>query len=88
MNVLATVIGQPFLDFVKAQIAERNERLAFDDNRNIAIDPEILRIVRSSTAVSTQHGNSVQLLKVGSKRRRTRAELDELERQKQLRVLE
>ena len=44
---------------------------------NISIDPEILEIVRSSAAVSTQKGNSVHLLKIGAKRRRTRAEIDE-----------
>ena len=45
---------------------------------NIAIDPEIMQIIQNSTAVSTQKGNSAHLLKIGSKRRRTRAELEEL----------
>lgn len=47
---------------------------------NIMVDPEILEIIKSSTAVATQKGSSANLLKIGSKRRRTRAELDELER--------
>jgi hypothetical protein len=56
----------------------RNEELASRQDLNIAIDPEILKVIQQSTAISTQKGNSVGLLKIGSKRRRTRAELDEL----------
>ena len=48
---------------------------------NVMIDPEIMDIIRNSTAVSTQKGNSAHLLKVGSKRRRTRAELEEIKLQ-------
>lgn len=44
---------------------------------NIAIDPEILEVIKNSTAISTQAGNSAHLLKIGSKRRRTKAEMDE-----------
>ena len=45
---------------------------------NIQIDPAILDIIKNSTSVSTQKGSSVGLLKIGSKRRRTAAELEEL----------
>ena len=55
----------------------RNEKLAQDQDLNIAIDPDILAVIRSSTAVSTQKGNSAALLKVGSKRRRTKVEMEE-----------
>ena len=48
---------------------------------NVMIDPEIMDIIQKSTAVSTQKGNSAHLLKVGSKRRRTRAELEEIKLQ-------
>ena len=48
---------------------------------NVQIDPEIMDIIQNSTAVSTQKGNSAHLLKVGSKRRRTRAELEEIKLQ-------
>lgn len=82
------MIGKPFKDFVNSQCNERNEKLATREDVNIAIDPEILQVIRGSTQVSTQHGNSYQLLKVGSKRRRTRAELDELDRQEELKRLE
>ena len=60
------------------RIENRNESLAERQDMNIAIDPEIMQIIQNSTAVSTQKGNSAHLLKIGSKRRRTRAELEEL----------
>ena len=44
---------------------------------NVAIDPEILAVIQASNAVSTQKGSSAALLKIGAKRRRTRAEIDE-----------
>ena len=45
---------------------------------NIEVDPEILKVIKNSSAISTQKGNSAGLLKIGTKRRRTRAELEEL----------
>lgn len=73
------MVGQPLADFVKMRLDERNVELASRQDLNIAIDPEIFEILRNSTAISTQKGSAVGLLRVGSKRRRTRAELDELE---------
>ena len=48
---------------------------------NVEIDPEIMEVIQNSTAVSTQKGNAAYLLKVGSKRRRTRVELEELKKE-------
>jgi len=73
-----TLIGAPFSTWVKEQCDERNREMAEKHNLNIQIDPAILEVIKNSTAVSTQKGSSVGLLKVGSKRRRTRAELEEL----------
>lgn len=72
-----TVIGEPFSSFVRERSEERNESLAERQDLNIAIDPEILQIIKSSTAISTQTGSAAHLLKIGSKRRRTKAEIDE-----------
>ena len=72
------MIGEPFTDWVRAQIEERNSGLADRNDMNVEIDPEIMQVIQNSTAVSTQKGNAAYLLKVGSKRRRTRAELEEL----------
>ena len=48
---------------------------------NVEIDETIMAVIMNSTAVSTQKGSSAHLLKIGSKRRRTRAELEELKLQ-------
>ena len=77
LDVCYTIIGQPFSDFVREKIVDRNEKLADKNDLNVAIDPKILDIIKSSSQVSTQHGSSVHLLKVGAKRRRTRAEIEE-----------
>ena len=66
----------------------RNEELASRQDLNIEIDPEILRVIHASTAISTHKGSSVGLLKIGSKRRRTRAELDELAEEEERRLKE
>ena len=71
------VIGEDVAAFVKAQVHERHERLAERRDLNIAIDPEMLAVIQASTAISTTKGSSAHLLKVGSKRRRTRAEMEE-----------
>ena len=43
----------------------------------MAIDSDILNIIRANNQISTTPGSSVHLLKVGSKRRRTRQEIQE-----------
>lgn len=77
VNVAFTVIGRDFSDFVREEIEKRNLSLADRKDLNIEIDPDILEVIKNSTAVSTQKGNSAHLLKIGSKRRRTRAEMEE-----------
>ena len=71
------MVGQPIADFVRERIEERNHGLADRNDLNIAIAPEIMSVIKQSTAVSTTPGRSAHLLKVGSKRRRTRAEIEE-----------
>jgi hypothetical protein len=43
----------------------------------INMDPEIAKIFTQSTSVSLQKGVSSNLMKVGSKRRRTKLEIEE-----------
>ena len=50
---------------------------------NVEVDPEIMEVIKNSTAVSTKHGVSYAMMKIGSKRRRTRAELEELKYEEQ-----
>ena len=78
-----TVIGDEFSRFVQEQCELRNQEFANNNGLNIQIDPEILRIVQASSAVACQKGTSFNLLKAGSKRRRTKAELLELEKERQ-----
>ena len=54
----------------------RNEKRAREEGM-IELDPEIAAIYQRSTAVSTLYGNSHNLMKIGSKRRRTRKEIKE-----------
>ena len=77
INVCYCVIGNPFSDFIRERVNERNESLAERRDLNVEIDAEFLDVIRASSAVSTTKGNSAMLCKVGSKRRRTKAEMDE-----------
>ena len=77
LNVAYTVIGADFAEWIRARVDSRNESLTNRHDLNIAIDPEILSVIRASSAVATQTGSSAHLLKVGSKRRRTKQEIEE-----------
>ena len=76
-NVCYTVIGRDFAEFVRQQIEARNEHVANKQNLAVDVAPEFLAIINASTAVSTTKGSSAMLMKVTSKRRRTRAEMEE-----------
>ena len=76
-NVCYSVIKQDFADFVRNQIEARNEYVANKQHLAVDVDPEILAIINASTAVSTQKGSAAMLMKRNSKRRRTRAEMEE-----------
>ena len=76
-NVCYTVIGRDFADFVRQQIESRNEYVANKQNLAVDVAPEFLAIINASTAVSTHKGSSAMLMKMSSKRRRTRAEMEE-----------
>lgn len=75
-NVCYSVIGRDFADFVRQQIENRNEYVANKQNLAVDVAPEFLAIINASTAVSTTKGSSAMLMKVTSKRRRTRAEME------------
>ena len=49
VNVVNTVVGTPFSDWVKEQIDARNQKLASDHNLMIALDPDIAAAFRAST---------------------------------------
>ena len=50
-----TVIKDPFGQWVKQQIEERNRRIAVDKNMLIDMDPEIAEAYAASTAFSSKY---------------------------------
>ena len=63
-NIIYTIVGKPFTDWIDARVNERHEKRAMENNLNIQMDPEIARIFQQSTAVSTMNGTSHNLMKV------------------------
>ena len=76
-NIISTIVGKPFDDWIERIVNQRHVKRAEKGNMNISMDPEIARLFLASTAVSTVKGNSNNLMKIGSKRRRTKVEIEE-----------
>ena len=76
-----TVIGADFADWVREQIEARNDHVASKRDLYLDVDPEIAAVIAASTAVSTQKGSAAMLMKTSSKRKRTRAEMEEFRAQ-------
>ena len=51
-NVIYTVVGKPFYDWVEQRVNLRNQRVKNDHDMNIEMDDEILKIFQASTSVS------------------------------------
>ena len=51
-NVIYTIMGQNFQNWVDAQVKIRNEKIALEGNNVIAMDPKIAAIFNQSTAIS------------------------------------
>ena len=65
-NIVYTIVGKPFEDWIDARVKARHEKRAEEGNMNIQMDPEIARIFQESTAVSTMKGPSHNLMKVST----------------------
>ncbi len=76
-NIIFTIVGQSFSNWVDRKINERNAKIKEEGKMMINMDPEIAKIFTQSTSVSLQKGVSSNLMKVGSKRRRTKLEIEE-----------
>jgi hypothetical protein len=50
--------------------------MTVEGNKVIELDPAIAAVFQSSTAISTTNGRSFSMLKVGSKRRRTKSQIE------------
>ena len=57
-NVIATVMGTVFTDWVKEKIDERNEEVKDKGDMNIELDPDVAEAFKNSTAVSCKYQRS------------------------------
>lgn len=71
-NVIYTVIGDPFNEWVNIKVKERHQKFKEKKEMMIHMDPEIAQIFLQSSSVSMSKGTSSFLMKATSKRRRTR----------------
>ena len=76
-NVIYTIVGDPFKNWVDGEIAKRNEKIMSDQNLAINMDPEIYAAFQASQHVSVQHGVSGHLMKATASRRRTKTQIEE-----------
>ena len=83
LNICFRIIGQEFADFVRSAVDNRHEKLAMRHDMAVEVDPEILAVIQASTHVSTMKGNSAHLLKIGTKRRRSKAEMIEFRKMRE-----
>ena len=51
-NVIYTKVGEPFKDWVNAQVDARNEKVAIEGDNVISMDPRIAEIFLNSSAIS------------------------------------
>ena len=91
-NVIYTRLGQLFKDWVDRHVKARHEKYTSKHNLLIDMDPEVAAAFNTSAQVSSiyfscshcvlyctaTNGKGVHILKVGSKRRRTATQLEEL----------
>ena len=57
-NVIYTIVGNPFKEWVDGKIRERHAKIKEQQDMLISLDPDIARIFAESTAVSVSKGNS------------------------------
>ena len=67
-NVIFTVIGEPFSDFVQAKIEERNSKRASTGAGLIELDPEIAAAFNQSTSIGVSPLTLIILLVCRSKK--------------------
>ena len=75
INVVYTIVGEPFHEWVKECIQKRNDDLAAKQDLLLDLDPDIAKAFHASVNISTSNGISAHILKAGSKRRRTQADM-------------
>jgi hypothetical protein len=83
INIMYTVLGGQFSDWVDERVNARHDGVAEEGEMYIELDPEVAEIFRNSRAVSTNQGNSYNLMKAGAKRRRSKQQILDDKRQKE-----
>ena len=53
-NIVASVVGEPFGKWVKKQVETRHEKVSVKKSIMISMDPEIAKVFKQSTAVSSK----------------------------------
>ena len=64
VNILTTLTGGDFEDWVKAQINSRNERVATKADKFIAVDAEIAAIFNNASSISLSKGSAHSMLQM------------------------
>ena len=88
INVIYTLVGQPFRAWVDALVDTRHEEVAEKRELFIEMDAEIAAVYNNSKAVSTNQGSSFNLMKASAKRRRSKKQIEEEKKQEELRQAE
>ena len=53
-NVIYTIVGEAFADWVDALITERNRKVTVESNEMVKMDPRVAAIFRASTTTSSK----------------------------------
>jgi hypothetical protein len=53
-NLIYTLVGTPFQDWVEDVIQERNRKLVAERNLAVEMDPEVYKVFMASTSVSSE----------------------------------
>ena len=54
IDVVNTIVKEPFRTWVEARIEERNEKIKANQNLTLELDPEVARAFAKSTNISSK----------------------------------
>jgi hypothetical protein len=58
-NVIYTVVGDNFQEWIEKKLKERTKKLCTERDMNITMDPEIYKIFKNSTSISGKYIDSM-----------------------------
>ena len=64
VNVIATIVGKPFHEWVKQRIDERNSAVVEKNNLGITMDSQVAAAYHASTAVSRKYKPALHLVSI------------------------